>query len=606
MKIKKLFAAIGILCVILYFFGSSPIKEFWTTGGNVGKFAFGITILALTVGTCFLLKKYTNFFEILEKYLMQDRFREILKKFHVEPRDVLILLMILLIGGGLRFGGINWGITSIFQPDENNLLNDTIEMAVNKCPYQKVFKYPNQCVSKLAAFVMIAYSVIRNVALDTNTIECYFIYRYIVAIFSTLTIITGFLIGNYLEKKLGLFVAALIAFFPEYVNLSKQVTGDSTSFFFLTLLLLGSLLYMERRKRFWIAFMTFFTACATMEKWHAAVGCFYIAFIIICTERNTKGIIREGSFAFLSYIIGMFLIAPNMFWKMKEAISGVLYMYQYDADGVTPYKLLIIRYIDNLHCYMGGIAVVIFVLGCITIIKNYSSKYFVLLLGVIKLGALGFLNRGFPRWGLEFYFTIIMVISIGLLALIKNKNKVLTWMGWTATGIIGGCFLIGSILVYSVAIRSNQDTRLQQEKFCAENEILREESIFDFYTGFDPGGIRAGREYGGRNLLFYELGEMNGELCLYMEDIKYAVDNIGYKDSLQTQKMHELCPLVAKFEGRIGDTFTNPAYNVTMSWTEVGVIKQYIGMLKYVWHGGATGPKIEIYDVSALPVYSKK
>ena len=126
MKIKKLFAAIGILCVILYFFGSSPIKEFWTTGGNVGKFAFGITILALTVGTCFLLKKYTNFFEILEKYLMQDRFREILKKFHVEPRDVLILLMILLIGGGLRFGGINWGITSIFQPDENNLLNDTM------------------------------------------------------------------------------------------------------------------------------------------------------------------------------------------------------------------------------------------------------------------------------------------------------------------------------------------------------------------------------------------------------------------------------------------------------------------------------------------------
>lgn len=602
MKEKKVFVFGSIILIMLYFWGCSPIRRFLSSKGMSGIIAFLFATVMLSAAVLYLIEKYTRCFHKLEKWSASTAISGLCKEFQIERKDMIMLCIIVLIGAVLRFGGINWGITSIFQSDENNLLNDTIGMAMAKVPYQDVFKYPNQCVSKIAAVAMMIYGAITGATLDVNTIDCYFIYRGIVALFSTLTIITSFLIGNYLHKHMGVIVAALVALFPEYVNLSKQVTGDSTSFFFLTILLLGSLLYMERKNRFWLLAMSLATACATMEKWHAAVGCFYIAFIVIYEKRNIKEIIKEGSIALITYVGGMFLIAPNMFWNIKDAIGGVIYMYEYDADGVTPYGQLMLRYIGHLHCYIGSIGLITLVLGCMTIIKEHTAKYFVLLLGLIKLGALGFLNRGFPRWGLEFYFTVILVISAGLITLAESNHSLCVWTGRVSLGIIGCCFLLGSILVYIVAVRSDQDTRLQQEKFCAENEILREESIFDFYTGFDPGGIRDGREYGGRNLLAYELGEKDGELCLYMEGIKYAVDNIGYKDSEQTQMMRESCPLVAAFRGRLGDTFTNPVYNVQWSWTEIGLMRQCFEMLQYVWQGGATGPTIEIYDVSALPV----
>ena len=602
MRTKKILVVGCILFIMLYLFGCSPIRRFLTSKGIIGIIAFFLGMILLSLGVFYLIEKHAKNFYMKENCSAKSVISWFCQEFRIEQKDLIMLGIIVLVGAVLRFGGINWGITSIFQPDENNLLNDTIGMAMAKVPYQDVFKYPNQCVSKIAAVAMMIYGAITGATLDVNTIDCYFIYRGIVALFSTLTIITSFLIGNYLHKHMGVIVAALVALFPEYVNLSKQVTGDSTSFFFLTLLLLGSLLYMERKNRFWLLVMSLATACATMEKWHAAVGCFYIAFVVIYEKRNIKEIIKEGCIALITYVGGMFLIAPNMFWDIKDAIGGVIYMYEYDADGVTPYGELMLRYIGHLHCYIGIIGLVVLVLGCMTILREHAAKYFVLLLGFIKLGALGFLNRGFPRWGLEFYFTVLLVISVGLVTLIKSDHSLLKWAGRVSVGIICCCFLLGSILVYIVAVRSDQDTRLQQEKFCAENGILREESIFDFYTGFDPGGIRDGREYGGRNLLAYELGEKDGELCLYMEGIKYAVDNIGYKDSEQTQMMRESCPLVATFRGRLGDTFTNPVYNMQWSWTEIGLMRQCFEMLQYVWQGGATGPKIEIYDVSALPV----
>lgn len=135
---------------------------------------------------------------------------------------MVVLAIILLVGAVLRFGGINWGITSIFQPDENNLLNDTIGMAMAKYPYHGVFKYPNQGVSKLAAVTMMIYAAINGVQLDENTIMCYFIYRGIVALFSTLTIVTAFLIGNYMQKHLGVIVAVLVAFFPSMCVLQNR------------------------------------------------------------------------------------------------------------------------------------------------------------------------------------------------------------------------------------------------------------------------------------------------------------------------------------------------------------------------------------------------
>jgi hypothetical protein len=96
-----------------------------------------------------------------------------------------------------------------------------------------------------------------------------------------------------------------------------------------------------------------------------------------------------------------------------------------------------------------------------------------------------------------------------------------------------------------------------------------------------------------------------GELFLYVDDMKYAVDNIGYKDSRQTRLLKECCPFVASFKGEVPDIFGVPTRSIKSSWFETGLIMQHIENAVKVANGAYIGPEIEIYDVSGLPVYSE-
>lgn len=103
---------------------------------------------------------------------------------------------------------------------------------------------------------------------------------------------------------------------------------------------------------------------------------------------------------------------------------------------------------------------------------------------------------------------------------------------------------------------------------------------------------------------FLQLWEMRGELFLYVDDMKYAVDNIGYKDSRQTRLLKECCPFVASFKGEVPDIFGVPTRSIEGSWLEIRLIGQNVEKTVKVLNGAYTGPEIEIYDVSGLPVYS--
>jgi hypothetical protein len=223
MKQKKRIIPLYIILIftLAYFFGNSPIGRFFTSKETAGKIGY---LFCICIVAFFLLVylKHTRLYQILENLNISDSVDHFQHTFQIEKSDMVVLAIILLSGAVLRFGGIDWGLTSIFQPDENNLLNDTIGMAMVKYPYHGVFKYPNQGVSKLAAVAMMIYGVISGVQLDENTIMCYFIYRGIVALFSTLTIVTAFLIGNYIQKYLGVIVAALVAFFPSMYVLQNR------------------------------------------------------------------------------------------------------------------------------------------------------------------------------------------------------------------------------------------------------------------------------------------------------------------------------------------------------------------------------------------------
>lgn len=592
-----------------YFFGCSPIGDgylFHQAGWGKLTYLAGCFLLA-AAAAALVCRLYGRNFEKISRLFLREKALHFRRRFHITKKELWLLALLVLIGGLLRIIGYNWGVTSIFQPDESNLVRPVLMMAMDKWPYYDYFGYPNMFVSRLAWLCIIVYGELTGTAVSITMIEGYFIFRIIVALFSTATIVVVYLIGNYIDEHLGLLAAALTAFFPEYVCLAKQVSGDSTALFFLTCLLLVSLLYQERKTCFPIFCMSMFAAMATAEKWHGAVGCFYIAAVIIAGSREIRTFLKHGVCAFLSYVGVLCLIAPSLFWNLKGAVGGVLYMYQFDKeDKVYTWGELFTGRIADFLAYAGILTLALLLVGIGALWKTRNRSHMVLLLGILKLLAVSFLNRGFPRWALEFYLTLLVLIAMGMREVLYHKSKTVVWAGRVAAELTVCSFLAGAVLNTVTASESIRDTRLLQDAYCDANGITKENSMYEYYTGFRPGGINPGKE-DGLSTEYHKLTDMlqadgTGRLYKTQDGIDYAIDLLGSYDTEATALLAQQCPVVQTFDSVGPDICYRPVTGVRKSWHEPGIIWQNYKQIEAILRGGSTGGSIVIYDVSMLPV----
>lgn len=472
-----------------------------------------------------------------------------------------------------------------------------IEMVQNTTPYHDSFGYPNQFLSKIAAFLVMVYSHVFSVSFDTShSVMPYFIFRAIVALVSTGTIIISYYIGNKLHKRLGIRFALLVALYPEYVMMAKQVTGDATSHFFMALVLLASLFYIENKSKMSVFCMSLFAAMATLEKWHSAVACFYIAAVIICSCSNVRKFFLHGAEALVCYVACLFFIVPNMVWDVKGALGGVLYMYNYDKDGVTPYFDLFRIYVNEPGNYCGIGFAILTLFGLFFLFRNFTRKYMVLLLGIIKLLALCFLNRGFPRWAQEYYFSMLLVAAMGILLLANNRKKILRVAGGVLSAVICVCFAVGSGLIVVTAVLSWQDTRLVQDRWCRENGIDNENSLSGYYTGYNPGGVSAYDNLGVYALSNHltEAGEL--DFAGIETGIDYFIVS-SYADyrACRAQLEDLGASAIKEFTSVGNDIFTRPCNNITDSKNEFVEICEFGKQIVRILRGANTGPDIAIY-----------
>ena len=591
--------------LIAYFFGNSPVGRLFSQRGAAGKVLYLIFSILLAGLICIWVDRYTQYFKRFAQFSGRRCLTLWQNRFQADHKTLILLALIVLAGAFMRFAGLDWSIQGTYQPDEGKLVGPAYEMAVSGYPYHDAFGYPSQCISKLAALFFLLYPKICKVAVTEHTIEIYYLFRGLGAFFSTATIVTAFLIGNYLKKHLGLVFAALVAVFPEFVILSKQVTADTIALFFATLVLLASLFYLEKKSSGPVCLMGLFAAMATMEKWHSAVACFYIAIVVIVTVRSPVRILKQGMAAFFSYVGGMFLIAPNMLWNIRGVLDGILYMYTYDKQGSHPYMEQFGVYTGRLMQYTGVVFAFFSLLGLVWFVRHRKMPFLIVLLGVLKLLIVCFLNRGFPRWGLEFYFTALLITAMGVYALLFYGRRT-CWLGILGFCLIWCSLASGSLVGVATALGGEQDTRYAQEIFCAENNITRDNSMYDYYTAFAPGGMRVKIDEGEWIKLPAALGEKSGDLYLRDGRVKYAIDNEGQDDSRETRFLVEQCPIVKSFDPVGPDIFWLSAYGIENNNNELSIIANNLRQAKTILDGAYIGPRIVIYDVSGLPVKTEE
>ncbi len=588
--------------------GNDLIGQFYWSNGLVRLGMLIVVIVAALFLTAACFRRY-NLDQKISDFSWHNYWTRFRERYHCNISDRIILVIAMAVGGSLRLMGYNWGVTSIFHPDEWNFVHPAIEMITSKSVYQmSTYFYPAQFSSKFAAIFIWLYSKCTGTEIVMYyTPQAFFIYRILVALAGTVTILICFLIGNYFREHFGAVYAVLSAIYPVYIWQAKQATGDVIVFCCLCLTILFSLRYMEEKRNIFLILMTMGAAMATLEKWHGAIGIGYIGFVILLSNREIKELICKGLSALGMYLIWILLLAPNVIFQLKTAIvDGFINIAVWDGQEGAPYYKMLLNYGKfGIQHYCGIIYLVVMFIGLVHVIHNFDKKHIIFLMGILKILILCLMNRQYVRWGMELYFCEIMLVSMGICQLLfsQKRRRCLHVIGEFAGLIVALELLSGSIVITMGAIYSENDTRLMQRKDCVEAGITPDRSISEWYTGFVPGGLtdiswgwveQGPLEFG----LFIE----NERLYKTSENIGYAILNIS---DMRTPELVEAVrddnPIVFSYDAEYLGTFEGTLNGLKGSWNDIVLIGENMSAAADIRRGALLGADIEVYDIRRVP-----
>ncbi len=273
-----------------------------------------------------------------------------------------ILLGIVLVIAFINYVvGFNWGLTSIFQPDEGKLVDPVEYMVEKRTLFHGYWSYPTEASSKVLALILMVVDHFNHL----EPISYYFACRVFNAFLGTgVVLVTWFILRRIKSETFALVSALVMAIFPIWTNYSKQVTGDIPALLFSLLVLLMSQHFLNNTdKKRYLCLMSFFAACATLEKWHGAWTCFFIAFVVlISSKKNVLTFIKNGFIALGAYIAGIVILAPNILVDFEGVVSGITFTYVYDGTLENP---LISSYPAHFITHLGILSVIAIITGII-------------------------------------------------------------------------------------------------------------------------------------------------------------------------------------------------------------------------------------------------
>ncbi|MCR5179452.1 MAG: glycosyltransferase family 39 protein [Lachnospiraceae bacterium] len=443
--------------------------------------------------------------------------------------------------------------------------------------------------------------------------DAYFLYRILVAVLGTATIYTAFLIGNHIKKHLGAVFALLVAMYPYYVCYAKQVTGDATVLFFLSLTMLYSLRYFDDGRYIHIILMSMGAAMATLEKWHGGIGIGYVGLVLLLSNKGVVDFIKKGFLAIASWYLWMFLFAPNiMIHPVRAIFDGFIKIAVYDGSKGAPYYAHLIDYLKFGYNYVGGILyLLMMILGIIIVFKKRSLKYAVVFCGVLKILVISVLNQDGPRWAMELYFSELLLISVAIVSLFECSVSYVRWIAFVLAGIVFLELASSSALVSAVAYYSDQDSRIIQRRACIAAGITPENAISQYYSGFGPTSW-CDSEYPGTVTYIKDwndyITEIDGELYRTSDRYEYICLDLTHNsiDISMAEKLDNRYKRLYEYHPDIWDIFNIPFVKMDVTLNDFKRITDSVTVIKDIHGGALTGDEIIVYDIANMKIIDEK
>jgi hypothetical protein len=309
--------------------------------------------------------------------------------------------------------------------------------------------------------------------------------------------IFAYKIGKELKPRLGLPMALVFAFFPSYTLHSLYITPDIPITLFTLIIIFFTLKFLNTERNIFLYFAILFSAINTAEKYPGLLslaipvaGVFIKHFegqpnlIKIEWWRITKTVIKIA----VLFLVSLFLVAPNIFLHFPKVIEALTYESRSTHLGADNLGFVgnLIFYVNAFSSWSNWFALPFILLGFYGLMTKKIRYSIILLFGGFYWVLLSVLSLHWERWALPMYMTPLFLISIGIWYSAKTIKKNSTIKFFTIlTSVI--FFLIQLTHSLHTAVRmSFTDTRVIALDFCRNNEITKNNSLYEGYTPFQP------------------------------------------------------------------------------------------------------------------------
>lgn len=524
-------------------------------------------------------------------------------KKHQKIYEVILLVAIFMFSLAIRRIAMKHGFPLLTHPDESTIIYPVLSMTTKHTLNPGNFNRPDQILYYLNfiylnAVSFIAYGVNVAKAFGDHTLDFYFYSRFLISVMGSLIPIVAYQIGKQFKPRFAFPAALVFTLFPLYVEHSVYITPDIPITLFTMLILYFTIRFVNSDAKRYLIFATIFAAINTAEKYPGLISITIIIAgiaIQIFGKKSNESRNKIKSFIIqiiqisLIYLASLFLVAPYIFLDHQSVIDALIRESRsthLGADNLGWFGNLWF-YVKTFYRYTNIFGVIFFAIGVYGIWRSKQKSIVLLLYGFLYWLLLSVLALHWERWALPMYIAPLFLMAIGISTLWEQRKRhTAVFIG---SIILILCFVVpeGIHSVYIPVRMKFTDTRLISQKYCQENNITRNNSLYEGYTPIMPTNFGA---------IFTNLTKFKGEYDYivlsssiydryFAEPERYA-EQIEIYDEIRSENI-----LLKRFE-------SYPVAKDTLNRLEniVYFVQLRLGLTNKVRLGG---PTIEIYKVPA-------
>lgn len=526
-----------------------------------------------------------------------------------------------LIAFVLRIKCCSWGYPLQIHSDEKAVVEWAVEMLGRHSWEAHFYDRPDHFEIKFDAVIFTIVSWIKYhkpayEAFEEHKMAFYMLARAFTVMFGTALIPLTALYAGRLTKHfessyrrvIQFMAAAFVAFSSIYVQHSAYATPDIILTFFIVLFAYGSLCYMEEGNKYFFYLSIVIIGAGITLKYPAAILCVPLALMVIIragfVERKPLDIVKYGFISIGLILLTILMLAPNLITDFNAVYTNFVEEARPNhlgQDGLGFFGNLVF-YLRSVWQEIGVITVIPFAAGIAHIIRHRNIRWLSLFVGLIYWLCMSVLSLHWLRWGIPMYVFYMIVLSVGLVSLLRFfREKYLQKRSLS----LGGCGIVCGlmvVLVLNVVLEGVSivkfsgipDTRVTAGEFLAEKGITEPMCLYEGYTPFAPAVAK-------RRLNDFTLSKDGNMVTVNDDNYTYFIMSDSFKKRYlaDTERYSHEAGIYNGIENTYDIVYRIiPDGNYS---TNMSVVKNIIQSFGYiVTEKTSTGDTITVYNLKAI------